>query len=206
MRREVLIVLAGTMLFLSCKQKDQTAGKNGDPAEQTPEPATDSVYIRQTVTDFYEWYHTHYSSFFRFDLYSGLKKEDAPPYKINWEEIKKYQQFIRDSVPQLGQAFLDNQQRFFKQCDSAFKVDIEDEIPYGFDYDWYTNSQEGTEYLLEDIRNPSTAWEIRVNGDVADVRLTASRTFEGKTENYTAISLSLKKENGRWTISKIGNE
>ncbi len=65
--------------------------------------------------------------------------------------MSKYQDFIRTSAPQLGEEFIKNQKHFFEQCDSAFKVDVKDEIPYGFDWDWYTNSQEDPQYLLDEM-------------------------------------------------------
>ena len=205
MKKIIAVVLAGMIVIVSCKTKNKDA-ETRDKKEMTGDPAADSASIRKTVTDFYEWYDASYAKFFRYDLYSGLKKKDEPPYTINWEEVERYQQFIADSVPQLGGQFLQNQKRFLQQCDSAFKVDVADDIPYGFDYDWYTNSQEGTEYLLNAIRNAKTNWTIIVKGDTADVKVVASQEFEGITETYTAISLSMKKENGKWTISGIGNE
>ncbi len=205
MKKIVVAGIAGMMLLVSCKTKTKDA-ENADKKEMTGDQTSDSASIRKTVTGFYEWYDASYAKFFRYDLYSGLKKEDEPPYKINWEEVAKYQQFIADSVPQLGQQFLQNQNRFLQQCDSAFKVNVADDIPYGFDYDWYTNSQEGTEYLLRDLRNPKADWYIRVNGDDADVRVNMNRERGSETEQYTVISLSMKKEKGEWKIAKIGNE
>ena len=98
----------------------------------TPDPAKDSAAIRAVILDFYNWYTKEYKQLMGYNLYSGLKKQDAPPYKINWDEVKKYQQFIRSSIPQLGEEFLKNQEKMLQQADSVFKVDTEDDIPYGF--------------------------------------------------------------------------
>jgi len=118
--------------------------------------------------------------------------------------VEKYQQFIKTAAPQLGDAFMSNQRSFFRQCDSAFKVDVEDDIPYGFDYDWYTNSQEDPQYLLDGI-NKSGKWMINIKGDDATVEIGAP-----EDKNYTSgsllIQLDLKKESGQWKIAKIGND
>jgi hypothetical protein len=98
-------------------------------------PQKDSAEIRTVIIDFYNWYNKNDAKLQEYHLYSGIKKKDAPPYKINWDEVTKYQDFIRSSVPQLGEEFLKNQKHFFEKCDSAFKADVNDEIPYGFDYD-----------------------------------------------------------------------
>ncbi len=134
----------------------------------------------------------------KYDLYSGIKKEDAPPYKINWNEVEKYQQFIKDSIPQLGNGFLSDQKRFFERCDSAFRKDVEDDIPYGFDYDWYTNSQEDPQYTLE-LLNRSEPWNMQIDGDKAEVAIGVTQE-----EGSTGLIIQMKKENGKWTIAKIG--
>lgn len=205
MKRIPAALLAVIIFWTACKQKPNTDNSSGDKSPGITSEA-DSSAIRETVTDFYDWYNNGYEKFFRFDLYDGIEKPDQPPYRINWENVTKYQQFITDSVPQLGRQFLANQKRFLGQCDSAFRADTTDEIPYGFDYDWYTNSQEGPEYLVKDLHEPKSKWDIRVNGDMADLKITSTREFEGKEETYTVISLSMQRENGRWKIAKIGTE
>ncbi|MBK9464108.1 MAG: hypothetical protein IPN56_04810 [Chitinophagaceae bacterium] len=168
----------------------------------TPDPAKDSAAIRAVILDFYNWYTKEYKQLMGYNLYSGLKKQDAPPYKINWEEVKKYQQFIRSNIPQLGEEFLKNQEKMLQQADSVFKVDTEDDIPYGFDYDWYTSSQEDPSYLLDGI-NKSGKWIINVKGEEASVEIGAP-----DDKDYLAGSLLLyvgmKKENGQWKIARIG--
>jgi hypothetical protein len=162
------------------------------------DPAKDSAAIRTVITDFYNWYNKNYTKFEKYHLYTGIKKKDAPPYKINWDEVEKYQQFIRDSVPQLGEGFIAGQKHFFQQCDSAFKVDVNDDIPYGFDYDWYTNSQEDPQYTLE-LLNRDTPWNMMIVGDKMEVAIGVTQE-----EGSTGLIIQMKKENDKWTIFKIG--
>jgi hypothetical protein len=194
--------------ILSCKDKKQTPEEKSD--DQTtvtiaPDPAADSTAIRKVITDFYNWYNKNDAKFQVFHLYSSIKKKENPPYKINWDEVQKYQDFIRSSVPQLGEEFLQNQKHFFQQCDSAFKVDVEDELPYGFDYDWYTNSQEEPQYLVDEI-NKAKAWPITWSGDHARVDVKGDYDNNGKKTEETVITVTLRKENGQWKISKIGTD
>jgi hypothetical protein len=196
------------MGFISCKDRKQAEGKEAT-AQKTLEivqdSAKDSAEIRTVITDFYTWYNKNYSKFDNYHLYSGIKKKDTPPYKMNWDEVEKYQQFIRDSVPQLGEEFIKNQKHFFQQCDSAFKVDVEDEIPYGFDYDWYTNSQEDPQYLVDEI-NKSLPWDSKRAGDHARVDIKTAYDDNGKKTTETAITIIMKKENGKWKIAKTWSE
>ncbi|HMU45301.1 MAG TPA: hypothetical protein PKC72_02985 [Chitinophagaceae bacterium] len=187
--------------FISCKGKDST-GIQENATENTY--SEDSAEIRNTIVDFYTWYTKNYEKFMQYDLYSGIKKEDEPPYKINWDEVKKYQDFIRNNVPQLGEEFLANQQVLFKRCDSAFKVDVEDDIPYYFDFDWYTNTQEDPQYMLDEIKK-SKLWNISVDGDNAKVNIKGYDN-NGEQPAITVIDLELKKQNNTWKIAKIGSE
>ena len=196
--------------LFACKNKKQQSPPENDitntkPAEAVQNNAKDSTEIRTVITGFYNWYGKNFAKFQEYDLYSGIKKKDAPPYKMNWDAVEKYQQFIRGSVPQLGEDFLKNQKHFFEQCDSAFKVDVEDDIPYGFDYDWYTNSQEDAGYLVSEINKP-LPWIFIWSGDYATVNAEGEYDNNGKKTTETAITIVMKKENGQWKIAKIGND
>ena len=207
MKRIIFFLFIATIGIVSCKDKKTTTEKDAVTTEQkipevaATDPAKDSTEIRTVIMNFYNWYNKNFAKFEEYDLYSGIKKKDMPPYKINWDQVTKYQDFIRTSVPQLGEEFLSNQKKFFQQCDSAFKVDVQDELPYGFDYDWYTNSQEDPSYLLDGI-NKSAKWMINVKGKEASVEIGAP-----DHKDYLAGSLLLyvgmKKDNGKWTIAKI---
>ena len=206
MKRIIFFLFIATIGIVSCKDKKTTTEKDAVTEQKTetvmaPDLTKDSTAIRTVIMNFYNWYNTNFAKLQEYDLYSGIKKKDMPPYKINWDQVTKYQDFIRTSVPQLGEEFLSNQKKFFQQCDSAFKVDVEDELPYGFDYDWYTNSQEDPSYLLDGI-NKSAKWMINVKGKEASVEIGAP-----DHKDYLAGSLLLyvgmKKDNGKWTIAKI---
>ena len=202
-----IILLAS---LASCKDKKDTSAagteKTGPDIAQTATTtsSSDSADIHKVIIDFYSWYNTHYQKLMDYKLYSGIKKPDMPPYKINWDVVAKYQAYIHDSIPQLGSEFLVQQKRKFEQCDSAFKIDVKDELPYGMDYDWFTNSQEDPAWLLDGLK-ASTKWVMNIKGDNASVEI---GTPENK--NYVSGSLllyvGLKKENGQWKIAEIGND
>jgi hypothetical protein len=205
MKNIVVALFMASILFACAGKKkeppvvQQTASDTGHQQEE------DSAAIRKVVGDFYNWYNKNYAQFQGYHLYEGIKKVDAPPYRINWTEVEKYQQFIRSHVPALGEEFISNQTFFLQQCDSVFKADKEDEIPYGFDYDWYTNSQEDPQYLADEINKP-TAWPVKWKDGYATVEVKGKYDNNGKIEENTLIVLTLKKENGDWKFAKIGPE
>lgn len=205
-----MFVLVVTFLgLMSCKDKKSAASKEATEqkaAEPVQDPAKDSAEIRTVITDFYNWYNKNYAKLQEYKLYSSIKKKDTSPYKMNWGVVEKYQQFIRDSVPQLGEEFIATQKHFFQQCDSAFKVDVNDDIPYGFDYDWYTNSQEDPQYLVDELNEKSSYWVvIGLSGDAATVNISVMRDIDSKPNRESVITVAMKKENGKWTIAKIGD-
>lgn len=206
MKKAIFFLLAMTAI-IACnnkKEEKQPETVTGTAVEATTDHAVDSAAIRAVITDFYTWYTSHYKKLEGFDLYSSIKKNNGAPYKMNWEEVKRYQDFIRDSIPQLGDAFLVEQKRMFDKADSAFKGDLEGDVPAYFDYDWYTNSQEDPSYLLDGIK-ASGKWIVTVKGEEAAVEIGAP-----ENKNYVSGSLllfvGLKKENGQWTIARIGND
>ncbi len=205
--KQAAVFLFAIVAIVACNNNKQDKEKKvitDTLTTVTQDPANDSAAIRAVVVDFYNWYNSNYRKLMEYDLYSSLKKNNGAPYQLNPEEVKRYQDFIRDSVPQLGDAFLENQHTMFNKIDSAFKVDVKEDVPYYFDYDWYTNSQEDPSYLLSGIIK-SRKWIINIKGDKAWVEIGAP-----EEKDYLAGSLLLylgmKKENGQWTIAKIGND
>lgn len=170
-----------------------------------PDTAADAAAIRNVITGFYNWYNKNYTKFQDYHLYEGIKKTDKPPYRINWKEADRYQQMLRNDVQWLGEEFIQRQRKFLQSCDSAFKVDKEDEIPYGFDYDWYTNSQEETAYLVNEV-NKSLYWPVKWSGEYATVTIMGEYDNNGKKQAASFVTILMKKENNTWKIARIGNE
>ena len=201
----LIVFLAG---FVACKKKskinsvvsDSTVVKN-ERAAVTPDLSKDTTAIKKLIMDFYTWYNSNYAKLEDFKLYKGKK----PPYKMDWPEVDRMHTFIRNSIPQLGETFIKNQTRFLQQCDSAFKEDVNDEIPYGFDWDWYTNSQEDPQYILDELKK-SNKWLINVAGNHATTDVRGNFSDNGQITETSMIKLELDKEGGTWKISKIGTD
>ena len=168
-----------------------------------PKQIPDSVQIKTTVLNFYNWYDKNWKKLDGFKLYNGIKVKDLPPYKINWKEAERYFSFIKINVPQLGEEFISNERKFFKQCDSAFKAEPKDEIPYGFDYDRFTNSQEEPDWFIDELKK-AKQWAMTITGTTAAVDILGSYLDNGKELETVIMCLAMKKEKSRWKIVKIG--
>ncbi|MBL0152098.1 MAG: hypothetical protein IPP93_00875 [Chitinophagaceae bacterium] len=138
-----------------------------------------------------------------YNLYEGIRSKDNPPYRINWKEAERYFGFIRSSVPQLGEEFIKNLRILLKQSDSAFKADPESDMPYNFDYDWYTNSQEEPQVLVDELKK-SKQWITTVKGMDATVDVLGFYMDSGKKVETVIMCFGMKKEKGKWKIARIG--
>jgi len=208
MKKLLSLALILSVLVISCKnKKDANEATTNDTVVN--DLSKDTTEIKDVVLGFYSWYNSNYEKMQQFRLAKGTRNIDEPPYQIDWAEVDRLHQFIRSSVPQLGEEFLVNQKLFFQQSDSAFKVDLDDEIPYGFDYDWYTNSQEDPQYLLDELKR-SSKWIINVNGNtaIADIKAIINDPYinAGKPHEVTVLKLKMNREAGKWKIAKIGEE
>lgn len=204
--KQIIYALFITIIgLMGCKDKKQTTGK--DVTEQntdqvTHNPAQDSADIKKVIMDFYDWYKINAEKFQKYKLYSGVGSNDDAPYKINWDEVERYHRFISTSAPHLGQEFIKKQRIFFQQCDSVYKLN-EYDSPYGFDYDWYTNSQEDAQELIDRL-NEAGKWNIAVNGNDAKAEVMSYYDDNGKQEEELVIRILMKRENNKWTIAAIG--
>jgi hypothetical protein len=170
---------------------------------QSKQRITDSIQIRNTVNSFYNWYNLNWKKLDAFKLYKSIKTKEEPPYKIDWPVAERYFTFIRKNIPQLAEAYITGRRAFLKQCDSAFKDSPEDEIPFGFDYDWYTDSQEDPQWLIEELKK-AKQWAITISGTEATVDVLGSYIDNGKEVETVVLCNKLKKEKGKWKIEQIG--
>jgi len=200
----LFLIAASLLLLVACAEMKKSSDV---PVADKPasDPAADSLAVRQLITGFYNWYGTHDTVLYRFHLYEGVKKVDEPPYRINWKEVDAYQLYIRENMQWLGEEFLARQRKMLQTCDSAFKEDKEGEIPYGFDYDWYTNSQEEASFLTAQVNKP-LPWKMEWAGDYVTVTLRGEDEIDGQLKQRDYFPILVKKENGQWKIARIGTE
>lgn len=131
---------------------------NGIAAQK--KEASDSAQIKATVILFYKWYNLNWKKPAAFKLYKGKEKANSPPYVIDWAEAERYFAYLRKSVPYIGEGFIATEKKRLQESEEAFQKFPEDEVPAGFDYDPFTNSQEDTRIFLGELRKGSKKWRI----------------------------------------------
>jgi len=80
-------------------------------------------------------------------------------------------------------------------------VNTEDEIPWGFDYDWYTNSQEEAQVLIDELKK-AKQWAMTINGVSASVDVLGFYTDNGKKIETVVMCFKMKKEKGSGVLRK----
>lgn len=168
-------------------------------AAQTKQEA---ALIKKTK-DFYAWYKKYPNKLDNFHLYGSKKKDDSGPYFIIWKNVEKYFAYIRNNVPLLGEVFIENERKNFKELDKYYKENTEDGIPAGFDADRIVGGQVGVDEALECYFPKLGKWKVTIVGNTAKVAwLYKALNYDTNQMEETSSTTEFKKEKGVWKISK----
>ncbi len=157
------------------------------------------------MISFYKWYTANSSKVSAFKLYKSKKGKDGPPYAMNWTVVDSFFSYLRRNAPFLGEGFMKSERKNFKQIDAAFAKYPKDELPAGFDYDRFTDTQESPQWFWQQLNKKSTTWTIIVSGDKANIEV------KGKGEANATEPLDLfcgkaVKEGGVWKLATLACE
>lgn len=169
-------------------------------AQKKPAPVSESTQVRNTITSFYKWYNVNWKKITAFKLYKGKNGEEGPPYIIDWKEAEKYFAYLRKNVPYLSEAFIESERTIYKSSEKDFIKYPEDELPSGFDYDHFTNSQEEPKYFLDELLKKDKKWKIEIQpGGKAHVDVHYK-------EGDLFFCSDLIKEHKKWKIADLACE
>lgn len=157
--------------------------------------------IKKIFFDFLHYYEHNEKKFNSFELHKGTGKEDAPPYHIQWKEVERYANFLRKSVPFVGETYITNEKNDFNFYDSCYKADPLDEMPVGFDFDRWGGGQESVEYLVKWLTGKDNIYQVTVNNNTAELRI-GSPLWKGSQEKDRIWSkVPFVKEKGHWVMA-----
>lgn len=169
-------------------------------AQKAKQALPDSTQIKNSVTGFYKWYVANWEKTAAFKLYKGKGKKDAPPYIIDWKAVERYFTYLRNNAPNLSEAFLKNERAIYQESEEAFKKYPEDELPSGFDYDHFTNSQEEPGYFMQELLKKGNKWVITM---LPDNKAHVNVLYK---EGDVFFCGDMVKEKSGWKISGVACE
>ncbi|MBS1620986.1 MAG: hypothetical protein JST10_11290 [Bacteroidetes bacterium] len=157
--------------------------------------------IKETFFGFLKFYQKNEKKFNSFRLYKGTGKENNPPYKIQWNEVNRYFAWLKTNVPYVGKEYIKNEKANFQYYDSCYKVDPEEEIAVGFDYDRWGGGQEEIVYLIKWHTDPKNKYEVIINGNTALLRIGASLWEGAEEKDRSWNEVPFVKEKGKWKMA-----
>ncbi len=157
--------------------------------------------IKKIFFDFLNFYQKNEQKFQSFNLYKGTGEEGGPPYHIQWKEVENYCSWLRKNVPYAGEAYIKNERKDFKYYDSMFRVEPDEEIPFGFDFDRWSGSQEDIKYMIDLYTSPKNKYIVIINGNKAILRI-GGELPEGADEPDRGWSeVNFIKEKMKWKMA-----
>ncbi len=179
------------VLFLLCC----LLATNFCQAQKVKKAPPDYAQIKNTINAFYKWYNTNWKKTNSFKIYKSKQGTEGPPYVIDWKEAERYFNHLRKNVSYLSEAFIQNEKQGFKNSEEDFKKYPEDELPSGFDYDHFTNTQEEPAYFLQELMKKDNQWKFNAG--------TAGTIIVTIISNDGAVFFcgQMKKEKGVWKIA-----
>lgn len=161
----------------------------------------EQAVIKKVFFDFLGFYKKNEAKFNSFKLYKGKGKNNNPPYRIQWTEAEKYFTYLRNSVPYVGEAYINAERTHFKFSDSCFKADPEDELPAGFDFDRWAGGQESIEYTYKWYTSAKNKYRVMINGNKAVLKIGAELIAGATEKERTWSVVPFVKENGKWKMA-----
>ncbi len=177
-------------LLVACGQEPKKADRE-TPANALPSP--DSVAVVAAVQGFFDWYgqmaaSPNFAEKFNFVDYSGQHPQLKP------ELLEKYlAEFVASG--HCGQAFVQGERMFYRQCAEAWKSIPIDEVPPCLDADRYFCAQ-------EDVSGFFKKAAVAVETTGADTA-TATLTLNFGPNDKQARRVFLKKEGGKWLVAGV---
>ena len=159
--------------------------------ESKPVVNPDSIGMAEALHTFFKWYgETGEQLITKIDFVNTSEKHPTLDLSI----LAKYLgEFAKSGA--VCTEFIQNETIFYRACALAWETENSDEMITGFDVDRYYCQQDG------DVREFLTAGvSSKIDGDHATVQL----MLDPKGPNGGPRDFEMKKENGKWLLSKIG--
>lgn len=187
-----LIFIVCLMISLAaCGEKETSAEQQA--AKSIPSVNADSIGMANALHTFFQWYST--TGMGLIDKISFIDQKGKYP-KLDEAQLAKYfEEFIKSGV--VSAEFVTNETKYYQECATAWKDEESGEVISCMDYDRYYCGQD-----FEEKEFLSAGVTANITGDRATVML----MLDPKGYNGGPRKFDMKKEDGKWLLSKVGCE
>lgn len=171
--------------YTNKKDINQQSNKIAESTNNIP----DSIAIINTLHDFFTWYDANIERLGKIKFVT----DSAEHLTLNQNNLKIYLNEIKNSGF-VSDLLLEDQVKFYSACAKIWKTQKKSEIPEGLQSDRF--------YCAQDYIAPYNTGKVKAT--VIEDKANATLSLSGKQNETKDLMFELKKENGRWLLSKTG--
>jgi hypothetical protein len=200
MKDTIFFALTLALFAVACQNPGRTdaAATPGPAAPETPAAApsgsataADSAAIADAVHAFFRWYNANQERLANdfvqvLDTKSGHTKLVEP-------QFQRYVTSFKASNA-VSQEFIDNEVKFYRAAEKLWQNEDPEEVNSGLDADKY--------YCAQDM-DPGEFMSAPVRAEIRGDRAKATLLLDPEGMNGAEREFELKKENGKWLLTKV---
>lgn len=192
MTKSKLIILGAVFItFSSCESSTKKESKLEQPDSEIIQinQLSDSVAIKNTIHAFFTWYDANFERLGKIKFVT----DSATHLSLNENNLQIYLAEIKKSGF-VSDELIEDETRFYKACAEIWKKQKKTEIPEGLQSDRF--------YCAHDYIAPYNTGNVL--STINDEKASAVLSLTGKKNEKNDFRFELKKENGKWLLSKLG--
>jgi hypothetical protein len=184
--KHLTLVALITFLLFACQETPKNVAANAT----SQAAVSDSAAVAEVIHGFYKWYNV-----FSMDTTKrGDFADQSGKYlRLDEPKMKKYYAYFQETGF-VSTEFIENEYTFYRKCEAIWKTEEVGDVPTGMDADKYFCAQDWeTEFW--------TNAPVRIKNLGTD--RVAATLFSTDKNAPIERNFELKKENGKWVLTKI---
>ena len=190
MRVSIMAFASTLILFMACRNGAST--KNTNNQSEAAVAMDDSTAIANTLHGFFTWYDAHVE---KLGWTRFVDDSTGDHLTLNDAKLGEYLADLKSSGL-VSDELLEHERSYFKACARKWATEDKDEVPSGLSMDRF--------HCAMDYIAPYPTGKVTsvVTADRAEAKL----TLTGEHGEVFDFKYELKKEGGKWLLSRLGCE
>lgn len=178
-----------SLLLTACQNNETPKTATAPETKAAPVTNADSIAIADALHGFFTWYDANTERLGKIQFVNDKGKHlklDEKQFAVYLEEVRK-SGFVSET-------FLTNETKFYNACAKAWQNESKEDVPTGLSADRFLCAQD----FIAPYNTGKVTSEISGDGALATLTLT------GASNEQSIFTFDLKKENGKWLLTKLG--